>query len=372
MRHVECSDHPDHASGVVSFSSLDGDCLRAVAAALSSAVVDALSLDRRSSSVLSLSRTCRSTRCALSDVMAAMQRLHNERLGELASICTRLGTSWDAMRAAHKLFNAPGTSTCASCGEENPNLHGSFVRSIIPRSSRVASAEENEESELGGELMQLLHGRCYCAHCWRAGFALSMRPTAGGVEQMWDAPIEEGSWRLVQDFSHCSLDSPLLAREEFSEAWDFASELADEIGASGYALIGTAHSLTSAARSLAVQAVRRSLGEPVEEGPLGLRSEWANSLPSEERWALVTWNERNSQLLADLLASGYADHLLSLELSACGLDDLGLSLLSEALVGNALFVRCMRRPVSRQHALQCVRPKASQHRAAPSAPFARA
>ena len=44
-------------------------------------------------------------------------------------------------------------------------------------------------------------------------------------------------------------------------------------------------------------------------------------------------------LLADLLASGCADHLVSLELSRCGLDDDGVSLLAHALVGHALFVQ---------------------------------
>ena len=45
-----------------------------------------------------------------------------------------------------------------------------------------------------------------------------MRPSPfAGVEQMWDAPIEEGAFRLVEDFSAVrELSGVLLTREELS------------------------------------------------------------------------------------------------------------------------------------------------------------
>jgi hypothetical protein len=49
------------------------------------------------------------------------------------------------------------------------------------------------------------------------------------------------------------------------------------------------------------------------------------------------WTPRLS--VCTLLRSGLGDHLLHLELSACGINDQGLSLLSEALVGSALYLR---------------------------------
>ena len=64
--------------------------------------------------------------------------------------------------------------------------------------------------------MVIERGRSHCAVCWRAGYELSMRPMGTGEEQMWEAPIEDGTWQLVRDFTHEDLDSPILTREEWS------------------------------------------------------------------------------------------------------------------------------------------------------------
>lgn len=312
-----------HAAPATSLKALDVDCLRKVATAL--LIMDrpgAVSLDRRSRNVLHLSSTCSDLRALLLEVLVTMRQEHDERQHELASVCTRLGTSLKAMRAARKRFCAPGESVCASCGAPCPNHHGVFVRTSVASSlydQTLSRAEDGSNSE------PLRSGEGYCAHCWRLGFDLSTRPTAEGIEQTWEAPIEDGSWRLVQDFAGCELDAPLLAREEYSDAWDFASELASELATSGYALVGAAH--------------HDYMATPPEDGSPALRSDWANRLSPEEQRALVAWDGRCSLLLADLVGSGYGDHLLSLELGGCGLDDRGLSLLSEALVGNALYVR---------------------------------
>ena len=186
-----------------SFSTLDGDCVRAVAAAV--LILDgtdrcSVSLDRRSRSLLHLSSTSQCTRSALSYICVSMRQQHDARLCELASICMRLGTSLDAVRAARSLFYTPGGSVCAACSDSYPNHHGLCLRTSVPHSQLDAELNDVEDdAEVEDEnIVRLISGRCYCALCWRAGFGLSLRPTAEGFEQTWDAPIEDGSWRLVQ------------------------------------------------------------------------------------------------------------------------------------------------------------------------------
>ena len=92
----------------------------------------------------------------------------------------------------------------------------------------------------------LADGEAHCVHCWRARFELTMRPMATGHEQTWEEEVDysAGGWMMVEDFStHDNLDSPLLAREEYSEVWPFANELVDELCASVYVLVGACHEM---------------------------------------------------------------------------------------------------------------------------------
>ena len=74
----------------------------------------------------------------------------------------------------------------------------------VARAAVRAALEEEDEDDVHPDTApaQLMPGRAYCAHCWRAAYGLLMRPCAVAGEQLWTEPIEEGTWRYVEDFSH--------------------------------------------------------------------------------------------------------------------------------------------------------------------------
>lgn len=286
----------------VNFGSLDEDSVRAVADHLPTRA-KGVCRDERSPSLVALASTCKTVRSFLQPNVVLQQRAHAARLRTLDVICLRLGTSLHAMQAACKSFATPGEGVCASCGRAQAYRSGLFVRTTCAR-QQLADEEV------------LARDGAHCPHCWRAAFEMSMRPLSTGQEQTWEEEVDysAGGFMMVQDFSGVDdLDSPLLAREEYSEVWPFAHELVDELCASGYVLLGACHAMREDAHT-----------------------EWALTLSAEERAALVTWDMTRSLLLADLLTSGYCDQLLSLDLSEAGVDDPGLELLSRGLVGNAL------------------------------------
>ena len=270
--------------GSVTFAMLDGDCLRAVGAALPLMVAhNVASRDHRPAGLVALSSTSKCARDALSTLLTAARAQHEARLLELSSACNRLGASWDALLRARDLFALPGGAECSGCGTWCEHSGGIFSAGPLAPDDVTAA---------------------FCAHCFRGLCDLSMRPGATGVEQTWEEPIEDGTWQLVQDYSNAALDSPLLSREEYSEEWpEAAPGLVARLNMAGYVLIG------------------------------------------DTSWAAVDVNSAPALsplqgiLLADLIGSGYGSHLLSLNLARCGLNDAGLAQLANALVGNALFLR---------------------------------
>ena len=292
------------------FSSLDADSILAIVDHLPTRVTRAC-LDRRSGSLVALASTCKLLRDYLQPTIKRQQDAHAIRLKTLDSICVRLGTSLKSIRAARKSFGLPGEGSCYTCESVRSQRSGLFVRTRCERQGRRTARPRSDEAD-----EVLADGEAHCVHCWRARFELTMRPMATGHEQTWEEEVDysAGGWMMVEDFStHDNLDSPLLAREEYSEVWPFANELVDELCASGYVLVGACHEMREEAHAA-----------------------WAMSLSEDVREALVTWDLSRSVLLADLLASGYGDQLVSIDLSSIGLDDAGLELLAHGLVGNAL------------------------------------
>ena len=312
-----------------SFASLDADSIRAIGNLLPAGEIASsalayrapslsVRLDRRSHSLVALASVNRSLRSMLQSNIEEQQHLHQVRLESLCSISTRLGTSLGALRAARTSFSQPGYGRCFTCDEPNPQTGGLFVHQLSDaRVEREALNLEGAEGELETATRELeleLHpGQAHCAHCWRGAHEMMMR-MASGVEQTWEEEVDydDGSWRLVQDFSGMQLDSPLLAREEYSRSWPFAQELVAGLCISGYVLGCGAWDTAAAGDAESEEGSERS--------------------PSR-------WDLSHSILLADLISSGYADHLLSIDLSESGVDDEGLERLSHALVGYALQVQ---------------------------------
>jgi hypothetical protein len=110
----------------------------------------------------------------------------------------------------------------------------------------------------------------------------------------------------VQDFSGEDSDSPLLSQMEYCEDVAEASQLRDALCESSYAL-SVAHGERAA--------------QNIGFDPTG-------SQTAEPELAATT-----------LLSSGFAEHLLALNLASCGVDDAGLARLSKALVGHALYLQ---------------------------------
>lgn len=204
--------------------------------------------------------------------------------------------------------------------DEDENSDGSF---------------ESEEEEVPAQLQA---GGEYCAHCWRAAYGLMMRPSAvtlagEATEQTWEAPVEDGDWRYVEDFSHGSVDSPLLAPEEFcleTQHHFGAVELYRALQRSGYALRAV-----GPLGPLGAELAPAVLNAALDADAAAARSEVRGRVQE----LLHTRLRERPFLLADLLSSGFGYQLLSLDLSGSSLDDAGLGLLARALVGNGLLVR---------------------------------
>ena len=276
---VPAPDVPPADEPAVSFSSLDVDAIRAVGTALArggpfrrehQAALNSECRDRRSPCVVALSATCSYLHASL---LPLMRTAHDEHLGRqlaLGFLCERLGTSWRAIQRAGELFLSSGEAACALCGQVYPRSGRLFAgclqdaadvggahadeeasdafrrgsRSERDRwSANLPSAHADEEathanSEAAHADVEAAHadGAVACAYCWRAECELSMRPLGTGVEQTWEAPIEEGSWQLVRDFGGEEVDSPLLAREEFSEDFaEYGGALVDSLNRAGCA-----------------------------------------------------------------------------------------------------------------------------------------
>lgn len=255
------------------FASLDSDLFRSIAAPLlvsgpvrspNCADVAAsynVCLDRRAPSISALSRTSKSVREALSSMLNTMRAEHDKRMMLLSAFSTEvLQTELLVLRLARDAFSLRGCADCAGCGRTEPFLHGLFLAAVesplitarvpqpaapvlatgesedddeddededdddaaeavataVARAAVRAALEEEDEDDMHSDTApaQLMPGRAYCAHCWRAAYGLLMRPCAVAGEQLWTEPVEEGTWRYVEDFSHRSVDSPLLSPDE--------------------------------------------------------------------------------------------------------------------------------------------------------------
>lgn len=301
------------------FATLDADCIRAVAAACPTAVMawrcSTGCLDIRQPAVAVLASVNSFTRSSLTGQLVDARVRHATRITELEDACRLFGTSLASLRASRDLMTSRGEAECVACRIQHPYFGGLFryqpleVAGVVAAAATNTNAEADANGDSGndgaeeGERICLVAGQLHCAHCWRCAHELSMRPGATGEEQDWEAPIEEGTWMLVEDFSSCSsLDSPLLIRAEYSH-----------VLAAGEGLGGDGGVLELLRSSMACSGYAVFLRAPLQP--------------------------RSIPLLADLIASGYAHALLALELERCGLDDTGLALLSNALVGNALYVQ---------------------------------
>ena len=261
------------ATNLPTFASLDSDLFRSIAAPLlvsgpvrspNCADVAAsynVCLDRRAPSISALSRTSKSVREALSSMLNTMRAEHDKRMMLLSAFSTEvLQTELLVLRLARDAFSLRGCADCAGCGRTEPFLHGLFLAAVesplitarvpqpaapvlatgesedddeddededdddaaeavataVARAAVRAALEEEDEDDMHSDTApaQLMPGRAYCAHCWRAAYGLLMRPCAVAGEQLWTEPVEEGTWRYVEDFSHRSVDSPLLSPDE--------------------------------------------------------------------------------------------------------------------------------------------------------------
>jgi hypothetical protein len=348
------------------FASLDSDLVRSIAAALlvhgpvrspNCAVAAAsykVCLDRRAPSVSALSRTSKSVREALSSMLNIMRAEHDKRMMLLSAFSTEvLQTDLQVLQRARDAFSLRGCADCAGCGRTEPFLHGLFLAAVesplstarvpqpaapvlvtgeseddeddeddddddaaeaeataVARAAVRAALEEEDEDDVHPDTApaQLMPGRAYCAHCWRAAYGLLMRPCAVAGEQLWTEPIEEGTWRYVEDFSHRAVDSPLLSPDEI------VREIRPHFGADE------------------IYAALRRAGYVLE--PRSPVHTWRRLAGSPPTGAL-----HPAGSLIDLIGSGHCAHLLAIDLSDAGLDDKGLALLSRALVGNALLLR---------------------------------
>ena len=370
-----------------SLATLDADALRAIASALpracdrssvwqgtraaglgdaraaGSASVNgdscSVSGDRRTPGLAAMASVNGWFRRSLRGMIEAQRHEHRARLAELAGVCDRLGVTLKAMSSAAASFSAPGGECCATCGALHPHLGGLFLRAgpheEAPRPSLRDPHAPDQGAADGAEEapMVIERGRSHCAVCWRAGYELSMRPMGTGEEQMWEAPIEDGTWQLVRDFTHEDLDSPILTREEWSPNLNLlGSSLVRHTQAEASppntppsaptSELTTRQSVGALHSQSLVNALRES-GYALSWQLRGLDSH-VTTLRSVERTAEE--ERRPSRLgvplvplVADLICSGYADQLLSIELSNCGLDDAGFGLLSRALVGHALHLQ---------------------------------
>ena len=272
---------------------LDTDCMSAVAEALPVGWpnMNAASLDCRVPSLVHLASTCKLVAQVLAHKVQCMHAAHLERLAMLEAFCTRaLSTSFWTLQRASLSAACAGFARCACCEEMFARAGGLYFR-----------APENGCADLPANIECTDAWLC-CARCWREQLELSMRPSPfEGIEQTWEDPIEEGTFRLVEDFSKVdALDSPLLVREEHSA--ELIADLPDTAFVEG----------VTAARRVMMQA----------------GFSFAPAI-----------TPRGCHLLADLVGSGYAEHIISLDLLNSGLDDAGLRLLSSALVGNAPFLQ---------------------------------
>ena len=310
-----CTHAPDEGDAELlqppPFASLDADCLRFVAACLPrrrlNFPINSECLDARSPSLVAMASASKFLREALKSLMAAMRRAHEARIDSLAAFARDAGTSWGALGRAGDLFRSRGSGQCASCGGCYPKSGGLFLREEEGAAARDEAAERPAD-------LRLAAGLCHCAHCWRTAFGRSAR------ENTWEGPAGEQdmAWTLmrVEDGVY-QLDSPLVTREEHSKDWEEPAELVAELRAAGWVL------------DLAGPAPRADGEAGGMVGVAGVPAGGGSRTPAAPS---APW----SPLAIDLLASGYGDHLLSLDLSHCGLDDAGLDSLSAALVGNCL------------------------------------
>lgn len=313
-----------------SLSVLDVDSLRAIAAHLQEDAKLVRVDTECCPAVLALALCSRLLHVAMCPLLASMHQSQKARREGFLQTCLMLGTTWDALVDAHSLHVTRGYRHCTGCGTALPNCrflfaqtpHASYRRPADEVIENAAAHDNDGEAEEAGEeegsveaeqqqeeaeeppILELERGLPYCAHCWRYAYGLSMRPGATGFEQTWEAPIEEGSYALVQDFANVEeLDSPLLSLEEFSQSDHWINN----------------HEYGPNTRALHVGL--NASGYVLAMGPTAGRA------------------LQRAMHVADLLSSGYADHILSLVLSGCELDDAAMELLSRALVGNCLFLQ---------------------------------
>ena len=398
------------SSSDVTICSLDGDCLRAVAAGLPVGPLPprrlhATSLDSRSSSVVALASACSATHLALVPILDAMRSAHTDRLNVLDGMCRQLRTTLPSLRRNSFNIWTPGESVCTMCERWLPrralfahdwwppemieNALEEFRAAVnqaleeeggaaaaLPVNDVAAPAAEDLEEQgtlaasdvvapaddvalvdddvmPGGDeaatpVSLNATGRpedgaararthLECAHCWREQLGLSMRPTEG-VEQTWEAPIEEGTWRLVQDYSAVDdLDSPLLSIEECTGEVPYAWPIYAALVHAGYALSyeGT-EALAPREGGAGVAMGSADAAEPDAEGNAEGNGEGNGP---DDTGGLVPRSLLSPTRFADLLGSGYCDATLCLDLRGASLHDDDAALLFDALVGNALHLQ---------------------------------
>lgn len=292
------------------FGCLDADTLVLIAIALPSVSTGSkVCLDGRRPGLLALASTCRFARASLKGALEAERSKHKVRLQQMSQTCMMLGTTFEALRSAGASFAAPESGACAEC------------EARMPKGCLFARTHTQSLSDVFPAGHTLPAGNSYCAHCWRKSFTLMARPLAlpeiQPMEQTWEEEIDydDGGWRLVQDFSGWELDSPLLAREEYSDAFEFASELNLQLMIDGYILKGKGARI------------------------IGHGGDILDHVDAPRGHQFHEWALHEVRLLGDLLSSGYAEHLLAVDMSLGGLDDQSLEILANGLVGHALHLQ---------------------------------
>lgn len=383
--------------GDIKLCTLDGDCLRAIAAVLPIGPLPPkqlhpTSLDRRSSSMFALAKTCSQIHAALKPTLEKMRIAHVDRETAIDRLLSAI--PWPRLRQLKLLSQSictPDEAPCASCGTWLPRYalfaHDEWPAEVMAELRRVFGADDDlsdsdpsdiadtaEATDIADtsqpEAMRAIHPavdaepsvpndhaaasrpastsanggsvRFECAHCWRMQLGLLMRPTEG-FEQTWEAPIEEGTWRMVQDYSGVEVvDSPLLALEEYTGDAPQAWPLNEALACAGYVLsnVTTPSSGRDALEEPAAGTIAVDAAAPTEDEedalPLPPNDEdQAQRPPGAARGPCIL----SSHLLADVIGSGHADHLLSLDLRGAGLGDVDATRLFDALVGNALHLQ---------------------------------
>lgn len=313
-------------------ADLDGDSVHAIAAALPLGVpfMNDACLDRRSPSLGALASTCKLFHQCLKAKTAPMRKAHFARCNALAALCSESlhPATHSQLRCASLAAAWPGEAACACCGEAFRRSGGLFLRARRPDS--IHGLHDSSAAEA-------IDPWLCCAHCWRESLeGLSMRPSPfGAVEQLWEAPIEDGTYRMVEDFTNCReiFGGPLLTREEVSS--ELFSTL-DEAVVPEEVVAAVAMARRDAAAAGILLEYRRPLhrrlwwerDEDDERPP-------APPPPPHVLAALPPMPLDDARVLADLIAAGHAEHVTALDLTDSGLTDDGLRLLTRALTGTA-------------------------------------